>query len=126
MIRYLAALLLLLPFLDFYLLIQVAEVIGLLEAVAFSVATGVLGAALIKREGRYVMKKLQMSVTGEEAARNFAEGFILVISGLMLLSPGFLTDGLGALISFRPIRERTVAKITERFRTDIQVEFQVF
>jgi UPF0716 protein FxsA len=124
MLRYIVVLLLLLPFIDFYVLIKAAESVGLLETVVFSIGTGVIGATLVRREGKYVLKKLQRSVTGKEVTRNFIEGFVLVLSGLMLLSPGFVTDFIGAFIAFRPIRERLVARITSRHSSNIQFEFR--
>jgi UPF0716 family protein affecting phage T7 exclusion len=72
------------------------------------------------------MRKLQRSVTGAEMTRNFAEGAILVLSGMALLSPGFVTDLLGAVVAFRPVRERVVAKLTRKFSGDLQIEFQRF
>ena len=126
MLRYPIILLLLLPFIDFYVLMKVAETVGLLETVVFSIGTGIIGATLIRKEGRYVLQKLQRSVTGAEVTRNFAEGFILVLAGLMLLSPGFVTDAIGAISAFRPVRERAVAKITQKFSGDIEIQFQTF
>ncbi len=126
MLRYLIILLLALPFIDFYVLLRAAETIGILETIVFSLATGLIGATLLQKEGRYVLRKLQMSVTGQEATRNFVEGFILVMSGLMLLSPGFVTDIIGAFIAFRPIRERLVARMLNRHSSNLQVEFEVF
>jgi UPF0716 protein FxsA len=126
MLRYLIILLLMLPFIDFYVLIKVAQAVGLIETVVFSVATGIIGASLIRKEGRYVMRKLQRSVTGEEVTRNFVEGFVLVLSGLMLLSPGFVTDFLGAVAAFRPVRERLVARITSEYSSNLKVEYEVF
>lgn len=126
MLRYFVILFLMLPFIDFYVLIKAAELVGILEVIVFSIGTGVIGATLIRREGRYVMRKLQRSVTGQEAKRNFVEGFVLVAAGLMLLSPGFVTDILGGLIAFRPIRERLVARFTSRYSSNMQVEMEFF
>lgn len=126
MLRYFIVLFLMLPFIDFYVLLKAAEMIGILEVVVFSIGTGVVGATLIRREGRYVMRKLQRSVTGQEATRNFIEGFVLVISGLMLLSPGFVTDFVGGVIAFRPVRERLVARLLTQHSSDLRVEFEVF
>jgi UPF0716 protein FxsA len=126
MLRYLVILLLALPFIDFYVLLKAADAIGLLEVAVFSIATGVIGASLIRKEGRYVLKKLQRSVTGAEATRNFLEGFVLVVCGLMLLSPGFVTDLIGAVVAFRPVRERMVARLIERYGSNIEVKFQAF
>ncbi len=126
MLRYILIVFLMLPFIDFYVLIKVAETIGLLETVVVSITTGIVGATLIQREGRYVIRKLQRSVTGAEVTRNFAEGAVLLLSGLMLLTPGFVTDLIGAVVAFRPVRERMVARLTNRYSSDIQVEFEVF
>ena len=126
MLRYFIVLFLMLPFIDFYVLLKAAELIGILEVVVFSIGTGVVGATLIRKEGKYVMQKLQRSVTGQEATRNFIEGFALVVSGLMLLSPGFVTDVVGAVIAFRPVRERLVAKILTRHSSELRVEFESF
>lgn len=126
MLRYLFILFLLLPFLDFYVLVKVAGKIGILKTMLISILTGIVGAELVRREGKHVFRKIQRSVTGGEMTRNFIEGFILVLAGLMLLSPGFITDIFGALIALRPFRERIVAKIMNSKKTSFEVEIQSF
>ena len=125
MLRYILITVLLLPFIDFYVLVQVAGEIGILKTLLISVVTGLIGAELVRREGRHVFRKLQRSVTGGEVTRNFMEGFVLVLAGLMLLSPGFVTDVLGAIVAVRPVRERLVARLTSR-SSGFEVEFQRF
>ena len=124
MLRYLIISLLVLPFVDLYLLIQVTGTLGFLNTLAIILLTGLVGAELIRREGRYVFRKLQTSVTGGEISRNFLEGAILVLSGLFLLSPGFVTDGIGFIMVIRPIRERLVARIMNKRQGNFQVEIQ--
>ncbi|MFB6174473.1 MAG: FxsA family protein [Candidatus Nanohalobium sp.] len=124
MLRYLVLALLVLPFVDLYLLIQVAGVLGFWKTLAAVLLTGLVGAELIRREGRHVFMKLQTSVTGGEISRNFLEGAILVLSGLFLLSPGFITDALGFLLVLRPVRERVVAYIMNNRNSNLQVEVQ--
>ncbi|WP_217907045.1 FxsA family protein [Candidatus Nanohalobium constans] len=126
MLRYILITVLLLPFIDFYILVEVAGSIGILKTLLISIVTGLIGAELVRREGRHVFQKLQRSVTGGEITRNFMEGFILVLAGLMLLSPGFVTDILGAVIAVRPVRERLVAKLMNSKNTAFEVEFQRF
>lgn len=96
-----------------------------MKTLLISVVTGLIGAELVRREGRHVFRKLQRSVTGGEVTRNFMEGFVLVLAGLMLLSPGFVTDVLGAIVAVRPVRERLVAKLMNRSK-GFEVEFQRF
>jgi len=124
MLRYLIIGLLVLPFVDLYLLIQVAGTLGFWQTLAIIMLTGLVGAELIRREGRHVFMKLQTSVTGGEISRNFLEGAILVLSGLFLLSPGFITDGLGFIMVIRPIRERIVARAMNKRGNNFQVEIQ--
>ena len=126
MLRYILITVLLLPFIDFYILVEVAGSIGILETLAISILTGVIGAELVRREGRHVFRKLQRSVTGGEVTRNFTEGFVLVLAGLMLLSPGFVTDVIGAVAAVRPVRERLVAKMMNSQKASFEMEFQRF
>ncbi len=126
MLRYILITVLLLPFIDFYVLVEVAGSIGILETLAISILTGVIGAELVRREGRHVFRKLQRSVTGGEVTRNFMEGFVLVLAGLMLLSPGFVTDIIGAVAAVRPVRERLVAKMMNSQKASFEMEFQRF
>lgn len=126
MLRYLIIAVLLLPFIDFYILVEVAGSIGILQTLVISILTGIIGAELVRREGRHVFMKLQRSVTGGEVTRNFVEGFVLVLAGLMLLSPGFVTDVIGSLAALRPVRERLVAHLMNKHSAAFQVEFQRF
>jgi len=84
MLRYILITVLLLPFIDFYILVEVAGSIGIIETLIISILTGLIGAELVRREGRHVFMKLQRSVTGGEITRNFMEGFILVLRNFLL------------------------------------------
>ena len=114
------------PFTDLYILLQIAGMIGFWQTLAIVLATGVIGAAIVRREGRHVLKKLQRSVTAGEISRNVAEGALLVIAGLLLITPGIITDVAGFLLAFRPLRERLVARWVSGNSDNIQVEFYSF
>ena len=115
-----------LPFIDLYILIESASVLGFFETLALILITGVIGAALIRREGHHVLLKLQRSVTGGEVSRNVLEGGIIVFCGLLLLTPGFISDLLGFALIFRPFRERLVARTMNAFNTDVQFTIRSF
>lgn len=110
------------PFTDLYILVQLAEILGFWQTLGIVVATGVIGAAIVRREGRHVLKKLQRSVTAGEVSRNVAEGALLVIAGLLLITPGIITDAIGFLLAFRPLRERMVARWASNNTGNIDVE----
>lgn len=126
MIGYLLVLLLALPFIDFYFLFVVAESIGFLQTVGLILLTGVIGAHLIRREGVHILLKLQQSVTAGEASRNMLEGALIVISGIFLLTPGFITDVVGVLLVFRPLRERLVAYLLNNADAHFEVRTNQF
>lgn len=111
------------PFTDLYILVQLAEILGFLQTLGIVVATGILGAAIVRREGRHVLMKMQRSVTAGEISRNVAEGALLVISGLLLITPGIVTDLIGFMLAFRPLRERLVARWISNSTGNIEVEF---
>lgn len=125
MLGILIVLFLLLPFVDLYLLIQLTEVIGFLETVGLVFLTGAAGAFIVKREGRGLIKKLQSSVTAKEVSRNVVEGILLAAGGLMLISPGLITDALGIAFVWRPTRERIMLRLVERFKNSTNMRFEI-
>lgn len=115
-----------LPFIDLYILIESTSVLGFFETLALVLVTGLIGAALIRKEGHHVLLKLQRSVTGGEVSRNVLEGGLIVFCGLLLLTPGFVSDLLGFLLIFRPLRERLVAKVMNSFESSMRLEVRTF
>jgi UPF0716 protein FxsA len=117
--------LLILPFVDFYVLVQVAGHIGFWNTLAIVLLTGAAGAEVVRREGRYVMRKIQSSVTAGEMSRNALEIGLLVLGGFLLIIPGLITDVLGFLMIARPVRERLAAKISDRSGKNSNIHFEV-
>lgn len=128
MLFYLAILFLALPFVDLYLLVEVAGRIGFIETLGLVLLTGIVGAFFVKREGRTVWRKLGTSVTANEVSRNLLEATLIVLGGLMLLSPGFITDILGFLLVIRWSRIRIALKLEQKMKekSNFQVEIQQF
>lgn len=104
------------PFLDLYLLIELTSYIGFPATLGVIIVTGILGAFVVKREGRNVLGKLQKSVSAQEVSRNLLEGILLAFGGLMLLSPGLVTDVIGFMMVLRPTRERIMLKIASKLK----------
>lgn len=128
MLFYLAIVFLALPFVDLYLLVEVAGRIGFIETLGLVLLTGIVGAFFVKREGRTVWRKLGTSVTANEVSRNLLEAILIVLGGLMLLSPGFITDILGFLLVIRWSRIRIALKLEQKMKekSNFQVEVQQF
>ena len=101
----LAALLVVAPLVELYVLIQVGQVVGALWTVAALVAVSLLGAALLRREGWRTWRSFsRASATGRLPAKEVADGALVLLAGALLLTPGFVTDAVGLLLLLPPVR----------------------
>jgi UPF0716 protein FxsA len=93
------------PLLELYLLIQVGSEIGALPTIGLSIFTAILGTLLVRHQGFAVLMRVRDMVDrGEVPALEVLDGAVLLIAGLMLLLPGFITDALGFLLLIPPLR----------------------
>ncbi|BAZ93002.1 fxsA cytoplasmic membrane protein [Thiohalobacter thiocyanaticus] len=97
------------PLVEIYFLIKVGGWIGAVPTVFMVVFTAVLGALLLRFQGFSTLQRLQLSMArGELPAVEMLEGVVLVISGVLLLTPGFFTDALGFLGLIPPLRQALI------------------
>ncbi len=86
------------PLIEIYLLIQVGGVIGAVPTVVLVVFTAVLGAGLLRLQGFATLARVQgMLLQGKVPAIEVMEGAVLLVAGVLLLTPGFFTDAIGFL-----------------------------
>lgn len=84
------------PALELYLLFKVGAQLGALNTILIIIVTGVLGASLAKSQGLELLMKIQNELNkGEIPAGQLLQGFLVMGGGLLLLTPGFVTDILG-------------------------------
>lgn len=98
----LPALLLLLiavPLVEIYVIVQVAHHIGILPTLVLLLAVSMGGAWLLKQQGMAVYRALQETLRrGEVPTRHLADGAMVAFGGALLLTPGFVTDAVGLLL----------------------------
>lgn len=105
---------LIVPFAEIYLLIQVGGIIGALPTIFLVVFTAMLGAFLLKQQGLATFQRFQKSLAqGEVPAYEMIEGPIILLGGILLLTPGFLTDILGFACLVPSLRRRIAQYILE-------------
>ncbi|SMN16478.1 Cytoplasmic membrane protein FsxA [uncultured Candidatus Thioglobus sp.] len=84
--------------LEIYVLVSVGESIGGFSTILLVVITALVGSTLLKQQGWSTMAKAQQAiVNGQTPAFEMMEGVVILISGVLLLTPGFITDGIGLL-----------------------------
>ena len=111
--RWLLVALLLLPVIEIAVIIQVGQQIGAAWTVALLLGMSLLGAWIIKREGRRAWLDLQRSVdNGEPPAREMVDSALILLGGTLLLVPGFVTDVLGILLVL-PITRPFVRRVAQ-------------
>ncbi|MCA8924566.1 MAG: FxsA family protein [Planctomycetes bacterium] len=112
----LAFLFVVVPLVELYLLLQVGQVLGLGATVGLVLVTGLLGAALARQQGAAVLRKLEAAAaSGEGVGQTLAEGALVLVAGVLLLTPGVLTDAVGLALLIPPVRRRVAPALARRF-----------
>lgn len=104
--KILIALLLIVPTLEIWLMIVASQTFGWLPTILTIIATGVVGAWLAKKQGLAAFRAAQAEMRqGRLPGEALLDGLIVLIGGLLLLTPGFFTDLIGILCLLRFSRE---------------------
>lgn len=91
-------LLLVVPLVELVLLFRIGGWIGFFPTAGLLILTAILGSVLVKREGLSVWRRFQERLTrGELPGDQIVDGMIVLASGVMLISPGVITDVIGIL-----------------------------
>ena len=110
----------LIPLIELSLLIELGRQIGLGSTIAIVVITGVIGAYLAKQEGFRVITRIQQELSqGRIPTGQLLDGVIILAGGLLLLTPGLLTDVIGFLALIPVSREYIKQILKSKFKQKI-------
>lgn len=108
-------LLLAIPLLEIAVFVVVGQEIGLLATLALVLATAIAGSILLRIQGFGVMARVQKTLhEGRVPGRELVHGLMILIAGILLLTPGFVTDTLGFLLFIPAIRDAGWAFLRSR------------
>jgi UPF0716 protein FxsA len=109
--RFLFLCFLVVPIVEMLVLLKVGSFIGAFYTVALVLMTAVIGVSLLKRQGlsAFVRANEKMQ-TGQMPVAEMGEGLMLAVAGALLLTPGFVTDGIGFLLLTPSVRYYLAAK----------------
>jgi len=103
------------PIIEIGLFIQLGGFIGLWPTLAIVVATALLGSLLLRTQGLSTLEELRRSTeTGQNPAGPLAHGALILVAGLLLLTPGFFTDSIGFLLMVPPVRAVLIRWVAAR------------
>lgn len=115
------ALFVLLPLVELALLIQVGRAIGVGWTLAIVVATGFLGATLARRQGLRAWLAIRAELqNGRMPAGALLDGLLILVGGIVLLTPGILTDLAGFALLLPGTRSLLKRSLRRRFERAIQ------
>lgn len=94
-----------LPFVELAILLRVDQAIGLFYTLALVVLTGVLGAALARSQGFRVLAEIQREMSlGRLPGPQILDGVMILVAGVLLITPGLITDSIGFLLLVPGVR----------------------
>lgn len=107
--------LLILPFVEIAVFIQVGQWIGLWPTLALIILSTAAGFAIVRRAGQSSLAELRRAGQSlSDPARPIAHGALILMGGLLLIVPGFLTDILGLLLLIPPLRNAILGALGRR------------
>ncbi len=96
MLLRLALLFVLTPLVELAILVYLGTIIGALYTILIVVATGILGAIMARNQGLAAISRIRGSIErGIVPSNEIFDGALIVVGGLLLLTPGIITDIIG-------------------------------
>jgi len=97
--------------LEIFVLVKVGGFLGAWPTILLVIITAFIGSALVRSQGLELVKKLQERMaSGEMPGQQLVEGMMLIVTGVLLVTPGFVTDLCGLLL-LQPTIRANIAKL---------------
>lgn len=110
------------PLIELYVIIRVADSLGVLETIGLLVLVSFIGAWLVKFQGLGVIRRIQQQLTrGVMPATELVDGALVLFAGALMLTPGFVTDAVGLLLLIPPTRAPIRALLIRQFRGRVTI-----
>ncbi|MFW5487801.1 MAG: FxsA family protein [Desulfovibrio sp.] len=105
------------PVLEIYLFVLVGERIGALNTIGIVILTAIGGAWLARSQGTLVLSRIRSNLAaGIPPGEDMLEGALILVAGLVLLTPGFFTDAIGFVLLIPATRARLRVWLGRKFR----------
>jgi len=108
------------PIVEIAVMVKVAEWIGTGQMLALLVSISVVGVWIVKRQGVGVLRRIRAELdAGRIPGAHLVDAGLVLAAGMLLVVPGFITDGLGLLLLLPPVRALVRARLRRRFRVQV-------
>jgi UPF0716 protein FxsA len=117
MFALLAAAVVFLAVVEIYVMVLVAQGIGALNMIGLLILCSLVGVWLAKREGFGVLARIRdRAAMRQPLTDDLVDGALILVGGLLLIVPGFVSDAMGLLLLLPPTRSLARAWVKRRFR----------
>jgi UPF0716 protein FxsA len=108
------------PLIELAVFIQVTQWIGLLNALAFLLLVSLGGVLIVRHQGLGVIRRVRDQVrAGNLPAADLVDGLLILIAGVLLILPGFVSDFVGLILLLPPTRTFVRRRIQKRYSVRI-------
>jgi UPF0716 protein FxsA len=93
------------PLVELVVFVQVADWIGILQALLLMILVSLAGALVVRHQGLGVVRRVREQLrAGNLPAAELVNGLLIVIAGVLLFLPGFIGDAVAILLLLPPTR----------------------
>lgn len=113
------------PILEIALFIQVGGFLGLWPTLGIVILTALIGSMMLRAQGMAALMTLQQRISRfEDPTEPLAHGAMILVSGVLLLTPGFFTDTVGLLLLLPMVRMAVFRWVRNRIKVETVVAGQ--
>lgn len=109
------------PILEIYLLISIGSAIGVNLTLGIIILTGIIGSWLVRKQGLKTLQLINKDLAeGKLPADRIISGLLILVGGVLLITPGIFTDFVGFMLMVPGNRRILIKVIKEKFQTGIE------
>ena len=106
------------PIVEISIFITIGSSIGILNTIAIILLTALIGIFLVRKRGLSLLFNAQSNLSqGVMPTEEIKGGIFLLISGLLLITPGFFTDFIGFVVFLKPVQNFITLKAKNYFES---------
>lgn len=112
---YAVAIFIIMPIVEIALLLRVGDAVGWIPTLLIVIITAIVGSGMLRQQGLATLNKARQRMgVGEMPAEQLLEGILIMIGGVLLLTPGFVTDAFGFACLIPITRQWLAARLSAR------------
>ena len=109
------------PIIEIVIFISIGSNIGILNTIAIILLTAIVGIFFVKKQGLSLLFNAQRNMSqGIFPTQEIKGGIFLLVSGLLLITPGFFTDCIGFTMFLRPVQDFVSQQAGKYFKSRIR------